>query len=312
MSLPKPELEEMRLAWKRMLRDRPDKIFVTHPHVLDWLGTDIDAWLQNISKRVEAGFIPNVSHPCPAPKPGFLIRPGSVLDLEDEVVFAYIVSKLYPAIHEKLSPSQGDPDKAHLLSKSHGDESWIKSDWKVWSKWREDSVAKLDTAEVVLITDIVGFYDNIELSILASDLKTMCDNDEHISLLMDCLNRWSQPRGRGIPQGYSSSHILAKVYLHSLDAYLADQGYHHLRYVDDIRVFCASHLEAQKGIIEIGRFLSKRGLNLQSAKTSIRNKDSALAKFDGISHIIDTIQKELKAKLEGVVEIGRASCRERV
>lgn len=302
MPLPKPELQELQLAWKRVLRDRPDKIFATHPHISDWLESDIDAWLQKISDRIEVGFTPNAAHPCPAPKPGFLIRPGTVLDLEDEVVFAYVVSKLYPAIHKKLSSSQGNPDIAHLLSKKSTDEGWIKSDWKVWSKWRKDSIAELDGCEAILVTDIVGFYDNIELSILVSDLKAICGNDEHIPLLMTCLNRWSQPRGRGIPQGYSSSHILAKVYLHSLDSHLADLGYRHFRYVDDIRVFCMSHLEAQKAIIDIGRFLSKRGLNLQSAKTYILNSESASIEFDGVSQIIEALQNELKTELQEVVD----------
>jgi hypothetical protein len=301
MALPKPELDDLRLAYKRVLHDRPDKVFAVHPHIHGWIQPDLDEWLSRVSERLVAGYTPAAASPCPAPKPDFLIRPGSVLDLEDELVFAYVVTKLYPAVHLELSPAQGNPDIAHLLSKTPTDDAWIRSDWKVWSKWREDSLAALADAEFVLTTDIVGFYDNIELSILASDVKLICGNDEHVSLLMACLNRWSQPRGRGIPQGYSPSHILAKIYLRSLDAYLADSGYRHLRYVDDIRVFCASHLEAQKAIIDIGKFLSKRGLNLQGAKTKILDKESALIEFDGVSPIIEAIQKELKAELEDAV-----------
>jgi len=298
MAITKPEIDELRLAWKRILRDRPDRIFVTHPHVCDWLENDLDDWLKLVANHIENGFTAQAACPCPAPKPGFLIRPGSVLALEDELVYAFVVSKIFPSIHKLLSPNQGSPDIAYIFSTTPNAKAWIRSDWKVWARWRKDSIAALEDSEFVLTTDIVGYYDNIELSILSSDLKSICGNDEHVSFLMDCLNRWSQPRGRGIPQGYSASHVLAKLYLYSLDQHLCDLDYRHLRYVDDIRVFCTTKLEVQKAIIDIGKFLSKRGLNLQGAKTKILNKSEAILDFDGVANTIEKLQAELKTEIE--------------
>jgi len=301
MSMPKPTIDNLKVAWKRIDFDRPDKIFVVHPYIRQWIDNDLDNWLEVLSKSIDDGYTPNASTPCPAPKPGFLIRPGSVLDIEDEVVFTYLVGQLFEGIHARLIEHQGNPDIAHALSDSHDTEAWIKSDWRVWAKWREDSVGAINSAAFALTTDIVGYYDNIELSILASDLRLACGNDPHIELLMQCLNRWSQPRGRGIPQGYAASHILAKLYLLSLDSYLIDNRYQHLRYVDDIRVFCSSSIDAQRAIIDIGKFLSKRGLNLQSAKTKILNKEDALLDFDGVSTVIEDIQGKLKEELKAAI-----------
>ncbi len=301
MTYPKPEIDKLKLAWKRIQRDRPDKIFATHPHICDWLADDLDEWLQYIAGLVGGGYSPQAACPCPAPKPGYLIRPGSVLSIEDELVYAFVVSELFPFICDLLAANQGSTDLAHLLANDITSEAWIRSDSKIWAKWREDSLQALDESNFVLTTDIVGYYDNIELSILSSDVKTACGNHEIIPLLMQCLNRWSQPRGRGIPQGYSSSHILAKLYLYSLDQHLKDLGYAHLRYVDDVRVFCKTKLEAQKAIIDIGKFLSKRGLNLQGAKTRILTKDEAETEFDGVSKIIGAIQSDLKSELEDLL-----------
>jgi hypothetical protein len=310
LTIPKPTLYELRLAWHRMQRDHPDKAFVTHPFQANWIEQDLDEWLESIAARIEKGYIPDASHPCPAPKPGFLIRPGSVLTIEDELAYTFLVGKLYPDLHKALWPKQGNPDIAHALPKSVGLESWIRSDWKVWSKWREDSVAHTQDARYVLTTDIVGFYDNIELVILSSDLKNLSAEEAHINLLLSCLNRWSQPRGRGIPQGYSASHILAKVYLLTLDSFLTDNDYKHLRYVDDIRIFCTEKVQTQQAIMAVGKFLSKRGLNLQGAKTKILSRQEALVEFDGVSGVIKGIQEKLTEELQAFLGVAGGSAPE--
>ncbi len=74
-------------------------------------------------------------------------------------------------------------------------------------------------------------------------------------------------------------------------------------------MFCDSHLTAQKAIIDIGKFLSKRGLNLQGAKTRIYKHDAALIEFDGVSKIIGNIQKELLDKYDKCPKLALARLR---
>ncbi len=113
------------------------------------------------------------------------------------------------------------------------------------------------------------------------------------ALLSDCLNRWAQPRGKGIPQGYTAADILAKLYLTSVDINLRNEGFDHLRYVDDIRVFCRTHRDAQQALLLLTELLRSRGLNIQSAKTSICEAREAALKIDGVSPIIGGIHDEL-------------------
>jgi hypothetical protein len=96
------------------------------------------------------------------------------------------------------------------------------------------------------MADISSFYENIDISLLVSDLRDTGAPPAAIDQLSVCLNRWSQVPGRGIPQGQSSSDILGKLYLNNIDQVLKSMGYSHLRYVDDIRVFCGSEVEAKK------------------------------------------------------------------
>lgn len=145
----------------------------------------------------------------------------------------------------------------------------------------------------VLFADISAFYENIDLPRLASDLRRVGMDNETAVLLSACLNRWAQPRGKGIPQGYTAADILAKLYLAPVDTNLRNEGFQHLRYVDDIRVFCRTHREAQSALLLLTDLLRGRGLNVQSAKTFIRDAEQAEREIDGVSPIIAGIQNEL-------------------
>ena len=71
-----------------------------------------------------------------------------------------------------------------------------------------------------------------------------------------------------------------------------------MRYVDDIRIFCSSRIEAKKAILSLSRHIHKRGLNLQSAKTRILSTPDAFAKFDGVKPIVAGIQQELLKEIQ--------------
>ena len=131
-------------------------------------------------------------------------------------------------------------------------------------KFEEKSLAALkNDVSDVLFTDISGFYENIDLQHLANTLRQAGVDTELLSLLSNCLNRWSHPRAKGISQGYSSSDILAKIYLNTVDRRLSTSGFTHLRYNDDFRIFCSSALAAREALLELNILLHNRGLNPQ-------------------------------------------------
>jgi len=146
----------------------------------------------------------------------------------------------------------------------------------------------------MLSTDITGYYDNIDVAKLMSDLRGLRVHDEELRLLAACLNRWSNPRNRGIPQGYAASDILGKVYLNELDRALSNEGFRHLRYVDDVRVFCESQKQAKEAILLLTEVTTQRSLNLQSAKTFIYSAEAARAKFDAVERILAEVGDELR------------------
>jgi hypothetical protein len=291
-------LLNLELAWHRTRFDIPDRVFVTNPYLIELIEQDLQAYLAGIREQIVRGYAPSPSGTCHEPKGKWQVRPGALLRLSDEVVFNALVGSSFPQITGRLQWSQGDPDVAYQLDNVSTAVRWVKRDFVIWQEWREKSLEKLKTAEFVLMADIAAFYENIDLPRLSSDLRSIGMQDEATKLLAACLNRWAEPRGKGIPQGRSASDILAKLYLDSIDHNLRNEGFSHLRYVDDVRIFCKDIREAKQALLKLSELLRLRGLNFQSAKTKIYRSDEALPRIDGVNRVIEHIHRELQQELE--------------
>jgi hypothetical protein len=226
------------------------------------------------------------------------MRKGVILDPRDEVIYTALVGRLLPAIWGQVEWSQGGPDMAYQLVGPTTDVEWIGNRLENWKEWTDKSIRILnDGNRYVLFTDLTNFYDNIDLKILESNLRELDVENEVVNMLMACLRRWSIPHGKGIPQGYSASDVLAKLYMNSVDSVLKDIGISHLRYVDDIRIFCKSKHQARIALIELTRRLIPKGLALNTAKTEIETSSNSMSVIVGVSDVISTIHEDIKKAL---------------
>lgn len=291
-------VEELSIAWSRVKADHLNVRFVDHPHVLRWIESDLDAWLVEIRDELAAGYQPRSSHMCWALKPGGLLRPGTVLEVEDELVYNMLLGRLLPQLRRQLADLQGNPDLSYILADSADDTAWIRTGFRLWTQWRKRSIERLDQgASYMLVADITGFYDNIDIRKLMSHMRAACGARDELKLLGNCLSKWARPRDRGIPQGYSASHLLAKLFLEPVDRALMNDGYVHLRYVDDYRVFLESKRQGRAAIARLTALLHRTGLSLQSAKTKVMGKSQAKATIDGVALVIGDIADTLAAEI---------------
>ncbi len=277
------QLLNFNIGLSRVKADIADaREFVRHPNELDLVRIDEAAWLKDLQQKVAVGYVPSAAVIADVPKGSGGIRPAALLTLEDRVVYASALAYALPQIHSALAWSQGTVDFAYRLVRSAGHD-WFGNQFTGWSDFRRKSVDLIaEGIPFVVITDVTGFYENIALQRLASDLNQMGIDGEIISLLSKCLNLWAQVEGRGIPQGNSASDVLAKVYLNPTDHQMIESGFTVSRYVDDIRIFCTSDAEAKRALIVLTQSLRRRGLNLQAAKTKMLVASDAIREIDGV------------------------------
>ena len=288
---------DLTLAWKRLKGDRRDRCFITHPYLIELIEQDLDGWLSSVAEILSQDYRPSPAAVCHEPKPGWLLRPGTHLRIKDELVYTALAGRLYPKIEGALRWSQGRPDTSYLLNQEPAGVEWVRSGFRAWNDFRQKSLEAARKTEFVVVIDIAAFYENVDIGRLVSDVRHIGASKEEIDLLATCLNRWAEPRGKGIPQGYTASDILAKLYLNPLDQAIKNEGFDHLRYVDDIRVFCTDLQEAKSALRLVIERLRLRGLNVQSAKTEILRVDKAITEIDGVTPVIRSIASELADEL---------------
>ena len=137
----------------------------------------------------------------------------------------------------------------------------------------------------LMVTDLANYYENIRSKdILAAfekllpDVKATASEKQQIrnalGLLESCLERWSLNDGFGLPQNRDASSFLANIVLNDIDKAMESSGYDYYRYVDDIRIICDTEDDAKKSLLDLIGNLRGRGLNVNSAKTTILKHDS--------------------------------------
>jgi hypothetical protein len=290
-----------RLAFQRVRDElheqrKTGRAFVANQFELDLVEGDYGAWIKEVTRELKAGrYAPGPIEYCNAPKGGGLVRPGVRLQVVDRVVFTAAVGACLRRIYAATRWSQGTIDFATQINPNAlSKRSWLFSPFTGWDQWRKESVECLEQGRTkyVLTADIAGYFENISIGILRSDLVRIGCNQDVISLVTKCLSHWALTEGRGLPQGVMASDIFAKLYLESFDKRLQSAGFAHVRYADDVRVFCRSEREARRALVVVTELLRERGLTLQSAKTKIREASGLKREFEGAVPAIQALNRD--------------------
>jgi len=287
-------LLDLSLAWKRVKSDIAHRVFIGHPYSVQLIEFDLEGWLNARLQVIKNNaYSPSPIFICDVPKGNGLIRPGGHLSYADRLIYAACVGACFSNIQSILKWSQGNVDFSYQLAFDAANPDWIRNRFAGWKNFDEQSVAKIEAgASFVVVADISAFYENIDIGLLVSDIRATGAPVEAVDLLSVCLNKWAQVSGRGVPQGQTPSDILAKLYLNSVDENLRHMGYDHLRYVDDIRVFCDSEARAKRLLVDLSHLLRRRGLNLQSAKSKILTAEEARTEIEEVTVVLRSVRQQ--------------------
>lgn len=177
-------------AWKRVRLDLADRVFCRHPYEQRLVELDTDRWLDAIAGLVESNtYSPRPMYVVDVPKPNGGVRTAPILTLADHVVYTACVASALGAIRERIAWSQNTVDFAYRLSADPNEADWFYNQFKGWKAFRDRSTELLDAGFThVIFTDLVSFYDTVDLSILISDLKGIGLDERVLAVLSTCLN----------------------------------------------------------------------------------------------------------------------------
>ncbi len=231
---------------------------------------------------------PELSTKLYIPKKSGILRPYTLLNLNDQLVYLALVSIVAEKLHKKARKNYNRTVFGHLYTG--------KTSLYFYQKWNDSYVnfnhsindAFSDGYKWTASFDLTAFYDSIDHKVLTHFLTEIGITKEFSKYLTDCLEVWTafSPtriyHGHGIPQGPLPSGLLSEVILQHFDEHKSFKktSIKYFRYVDDIRLLAKTEEKVRKGLLELDYTSKEIGLFPQSGKINI--------------HQIDNIDEEIK------------------
>lgn len=292
------EEEILKETWNIIKDNLSNRSFVTHPYLVSWVEANLDAFLEYMQERIKKKVSPENNQFCFSPKSDICIRRGSILSFPDAFFYTFVIKKLYKKIYKKIKWTQNTLDISYPLDEPKKKNAWTENALLGWERFPNKTLAILEEGySHVIFLDIAACYDNINHRLLMEYLNksiTTKEEKDILKELQNCIGKWSGDSGKGLPQGYTASDILAKVYFEKIHEILKAKNIRHIRYVDDFRVFCNSEAEARRYMIEITEVLSNHGFSIQTHKTILLNKAETKKHIKSSTHAVKETISSLK------------------
>lgn len=257
------------------------------------------------------------------PKPSGILRPYTLLSVNDQIVYQACVN----VIAEKLKPKV----KGRYFKTVFGHLYGGKSSKFFYLRWQRGYQAYTKSVlnnvnsgfNYVANFDLASFYDSIDHHVLRHFLRELkVDTDLIDFLLLACLRTWTSSTWttlsnviyhvHGIPQGPLASGLLSEVVLKHIDDRGLRRGKtHYLRYVDDIKLFAKSESILRQRLVSLDLATKEIGLFPQSAKVNIRRVTDPLSEIKSVSLPPEPAvtpvknQQKLRAKLLELTRRGK-------
>ena len=167
---------------------------------------------------------------------------------------------------------------------------------------REVSRLLKDGCCFVVDADIKSYFDMIPHERLMERVEEKVSDGRVLDLIRGWLKqdilkgaeRWT-PTG-GTPQGAVISPLLANIYLHPLDALMANKGYRMVRYADDFVILCKSPEEAVSALADVREWVGANGLELHPDKTHVGDCRVPGQGFDFLGYRFEAGRRQVRKK----------------
>lgn len=196
-------------AYKSYFRDSYDAFAIASDTHLKWIRAE------GLKDRYEVSHASKVL----VPKPSGVLRPITLLNVEDQIVYQAIVNLVAEELKKKTRARYEKCVFAHLYagkSSKFFNIKWQKSYRKFADRLRDSHSRGYDH---IANFDLASFYDSIDHHVLVHFLKELKIDEDTIEYLMRCLRKWTSAtwsngpsniyHEHGIPQGPLASGMLS-------------------------------------------------------------------------------------------------------
>ncbi|MBU4230815.1 MAG: RNA-directed DNA polymerase [Proteobacteria bacterium] len=279
--------DNLHRAW-RWIRSNPDAAYKSYFRLLyQHFAVAEVALLEDLADRLKRDiYEPEPSCKIFQPKPSGILRPISLLTVEDQIVYQaavnLIAEKLYPRVVRRYSKQVF----GHLYA---GKTSiWFYRKWSDGYKAFNEAArqAFADGFNYTASFDLTACYDSLDHRVLRHFLEKTGLDREFSYKFTEWLEKWTATEcgifhNHGIPQGPLSSGLVSEVILNQFDNLnLKGADFRYFRYVDDIRLFAKNEHILRRLLVALDLLSKDIGLFPQSGKISI--------------HFVHNIEDEIK------------------
>jgi hypothetical protein len=210
------------------------------------------------------------------PKKSGILRPYSLLKLNDQLVYLALISIVAEKLYKKAKKNYNKSVFGHLYAGKKSNFFYLR-----WSDGyvnfnRSINHAFKDGYKWAASFDLTAYYDSIDHKVLCHFLEKIGLTKEFNEFLTNCLEKWTASNenriyhGHGIPQGPMASGLLSEVILQHFDEHKSlKKSIKYFRYVDDIRILGKTETDVRKALLQLDYVSKEVGLFPQSGKINI-------------------------------------------
>jgi hypothetical protein len=265
--------EKLRIAWSRVQKDRSTDFVIGDFEYLVYAAhaSSLLARLEEeLKDGVEFGSAPLRSIRVPKDTHSHTTRPGAVPEIDDRLVYQYLVDDIAQVVEPSLVPvGEGVVHSYRYAGDREASDMFMGIDTASYKTFQQKVSLIGDRHEFLVVADVADFYERLYHHVLENLLRGLGAPGDTVSSVMGLLRRTRRGMSYGIPQGVWPSDYLGNLYLDSVDKYVVRRGLDYCRFVDDMRIGVDSISEGERVLQVLEMQLEPLGLFLNAGKTQI-------------------------------------------
>lgn len=288
-------IDNLKRAW-RWIQSNPEAKYKAYfRHLYRNYSVAEEELLNDLAERLQNGkYEAAKATKIYIPKPSGILRPISLLTVEDQIVYQAAVN----VIADKLLPQVKNKYNKRVFGNQYAGKSstWFYRKWDIGYRAFNNAAKKSfrDGMTYKASFDLMACYDSLDHGVLCYFLDKLGIEREFCNELSDWLGKWTATdediyHNHGIPQGPLSSGLLAEVVLSHFDKIkIKGIDFEYLRYVDDIHIYAQNEHDLRLVLVELDLASKDIGLFPQSSKISLHKVTNIEDEIKNISDVLSS------------------------